>query len=205
MPDPLKVSRQQARRIFRSYPTDTACHFASGADLEPRYLTVRDWIPDGATVLDIGCNSGAMGERLIREKNCVMYGIEPNPQLASLAFDRGYVETWCCLVEDMDWNDGPPVVDVVIAMDPLDYALDVDECMRAMLRPLKHGGIMVGDSVHKAGIWGDWRRHSNLMRSWSPIGIRSYLQRWLLSVEVVEVAPRAGGGPQTISWRGVKP
>lgn len=33
-------------------------------------------VPCGSRVLDVGCNTGYLGEKLIREKNCSVYGID---------------------------------------------------------------------------------------------------------------------------------
>lgn len=44
-----------------------------------------DAIPDGSTVLDIGCSSGNFSKELIKQKGCIVDGIELNPQDAAIA------------------------------------------------------------------------------------------------------------------------
>ncbi len=53
--------------------------FIEGKPNSSWYKTYHS-IPEGSTVLDIGCSSGVFGERLIKEKNCIVDGIEINSE-----------------------------------------------------------------------------------------------------------------------------
>jgi 2-polyprenyl-3-methyl-5-hydroxy-6-metoxy-1,4-benzoquinol methylase len=192
MADPTTTTVDTVRERMHAYSVDTACHFEPGAWLEPRYLVAASYIPDGVTILDAGCNTGAFGKRLMHErKGITLYGVEPNPQLAYMAkHEAGYTEVHVGLIEDV--VERVPPVDFVVAMDPLDYCIDLDACMTAMLTPLKPGGIMFAEGVHVNGRWGDPTKHPDLMRSWVPQTMVAFLERWLSDVTCYETRDRLG-------------
>ena len=195
MPDPSQHTIDRVREHMTNYGCDTACHFQPGADLEPRYLTAAAFVRDGVTILDAGCNSGAFGERLLRErKDVTLIGVEPNSTLAMLALGKGYAEVHIGLIEDVAQRIRP--VDVVVAMDPLDYCIDVDACLAALLLPLRSGGLLINEGVHRAGRWGNTDAHSDLMRSWTPAEMEALLSPHLQGLVVWEVRSRSG----TTDW-----
>lgn len=46
-------------------------------------------IPPGSTVLDGGCGDGVLGERLVKEKGCEVYGLDVSKYALDIARDRG--------------------------------------------------------------------------------------------------------------------
>lgn len=42
----------------------------------PQFLIIVDWVKKNSSVLDVGCGDGVLGEKLIREKNCQVAGID---------------------------------------------------------------------------------------------------------------------------------
>jgi methionine biosynthesis protein MetW len=52
--------------------------------LSDSHRLVLEAVPDGARVLDIGCATGYLAARL-RERGCVVVGLEPDPQAAAAA------------------------------------------------------------------------------------------------------------------------
>lgn len=45
----------------------------------PGFDIVISWIPKGSRILDIGCGDGVLGERLIKQKSCLVYGFDLDP------------------------------------------------------------------------------------------------------------------------------
>lgn len=42
----------------------------------PQYPVIISWVARGAKVLDVGCGDGVLGEKLIKEKNCNVFGFD---------------------------------------------------------------------------------------------------------------------------------
>src|SRR5450830_1188223 len=42
----------------------------------PQFQIIVSWIDKNSTVLDVGCGDGVLGEKLIKEKNCQVTGID---------------------------------------------------------------------------------------------------------------------------------
>lgn len=204
MPNPDDTTREQIAERMRAYTTDTARHFVPGSDLEPRYLAIAAYVPERRRILDVGCNSGAMGVRLAYERGAEMWGVEPNPALATIALSMGvYRFIWPAMFEECADDIPPAWFGVVLACDPLDYCADPDALMVAMMSKLVPGGWMVGDAVHAAGWWGDTDRHAELMRSWTQERLGVFLSKYLANVEIVPAyARRELKTPQWLIWKG---
>jgi methionine biosynthesis protein MetW len=50
---------------------------------------ITRWVPEGATVLDLGCGDGALLANLQKTRNVRGYGVEIDPQAVNAAIDRG--------------------------------------------------------------------------------------------------------------------
>lgn len=55
----------------------------------PEYAIIREWIEPGSKVLDLGCGDGSLGEILIKEKKCEVYGIEIDENGVKQAIRKG--------------------------------------------------------------------------------------------------------------------
>jgi len=53
-----------------------------------RIKYIRDQIPDGSTVLDIGCNDGGLGV-LLQKRGCVVFGVDCVKQLVKISVAKG--------------------------------------------------------------------------------------------------------------------
>lgn len=54
------------------------------------HMLLINEISDGSKILDVGCASGYLGEYLINEKKCEVWGIEPDVLSYNQALDKGY-------------------------------------------------------------------------------------------------------------------
>ena len=57
--------------------------------LRPDLKIIREWIPDGSGVLDLGCGGGSLLENLRDTKRCQGYGLEINQDNIAECFERG--------------------------------------------------------------------------------------------------------------------
>lgn len=55
----------------------------------PEYKYVEAWIKPESKVLDLGCGEGSLGQRLIKNNNCEVYGIEISPDGVAQSLRKG--------------------------------------------------------------------------------------------------------------------
>lgn len=100
-------------------------------------------IPQGSTLLDIGCATGFMGEYLIKKKDCQVYGIEISREEAREARKRlvkvfeGDVENKSTL------NQIKEKFDVILAQAIIEHLKDPLKALKSWRRFLKKGGVLI--------------------------------------------------------------
>jgi methionine biosynthesis protein MetW len=159
-------------------------------------LTATHWfaleaVPDGATVLDVGCASGYLAAAL-RERGCTTYGLEADPALAAQA--REHCER--VFEVDVERPEGrealPRELDAVLFGDVLEHLRDPWEVLgfaRGLLRPGGVTFVSVPNGVH-------WRARMEIVRGRFPLEDsgtfdRTHL-RWFTLDGARELAARAG-------------
>lgn len=98
----------------------------------PQFSIIVAWVKEGSKVLDIGCGDGVLGEKLIREKKCQVYGVDLDEIAVKEARRRGLK------TDILDINDGLPFkdksFDIVICNELLEFVnkpdFVVSECLR---------------------------------------------------------------------------
>jgi methionine biosynthesis protein MetW len=55
----------------------------------PEYATLIGWTPNGSRVLDVGCGDGSLANRLTKEKECNVTGLDLDPTAIEIARARG--------------------------------------------------------------------------------------------------------------------
>ena len=58
-------------------------------NIKPDYKVIENWIPDGATVLDLGCGDGTLLSTLIENKNVKGMGIDIYPEGLNKCMKKG--------------------------------------------------------------------------------------------------------------------
>ena len=99
-------------------------------------------IPARSRVLDVGCDTGRLGEILRREKSCVVYGIERDPRAAaeaSLRLDRVEVRPVEAEASFVGFED----FDVVMFLDVLEHLYDPWSVLRGARSTLRSGGLLL--------------------------------------------------------------
>jgi O-antigen biosynthesis protein len=106
------------------------------------HLLMLAEVRDGARVLDVGCSTGYMAERLVA-RGCTVVGLERDPASAALA------ERWCerVIVGDVeDLGDRARIeagFDVVLLGDVLEHLVDPWDTLRFVRGLLADGGVAV--------------------------------------------------------------
>lgn len=159
-------SREAAHAAHAAYPHDTDAE----GQFDPGFRTycrVRDTIeeiPAGSVVLDVGCNSGGLGRRLIAEKGCVMQGVDLRPELVERARAKGY-EARVAAAEELPYENGR--FDVVVVSEILEHVHDPRPVLAEARRVVRPGGLLFGDVPTETGRWGletisDHRYHARV-------------------------------------------
>ena len=138
-----------------SYPRDTdqEGQFDPAMPWYSRVAHLFDAIPDGAFILDVGCNSGGFGRRLLSLKpHCRVYGVDLAKHFLPLARAKGYGFCWHEAAESLPLAGN--VFEYVILSEILEHADDPRACVREARRVLRPGGILLGDVPTAYGRWG---------------------------------------------------
>lgn len=111
------------------------------------------FMPSGIKVLDVGCFSGDIGQR-IRDLGNEVYGLELSAPAIKKAKNRISV-----IRHDLDnffpLKDGS--FDAVFAGEVIEHLFDVDKFLEETRRVLKHGGILVITTPNLVSFWNRFR------------------------------------------------
>lgn len=94
---------------------------------------ISDWVPRGATVLDLGCGDGALLAHLQRDKAVIGYGLEIDQQNLVACFENGVN----VIEQDLDKGLGnfqSERFDYVVMTQALQAVLRPDSILAEMLR-----------------------------------------------------------------------
>ena len=107
-------------------------------------------IPEGARVLDVGCGTGSVS-RLVRDvRRARVLGLEPNPERARLAAERGIEVEVGTFGESVVRRHG--AFDVVLFADVLEHLEDPAAMLRAVRGALAPGGRVLA-SIPNVAHW----------------------------------------------------
>jgi SAM-dependent methyltransferase len=153
-------------------------------------------VPAGATVLDVGCWSGSAGKFLIKHRNAIVDGIEPNSRAASLA-RRSYRQVFGVRFEDfLAHHEGQ--YECVLFLDVLEHLPDPAETLKRSCRLLTSNGKALV-SLPNIAYW--WVRKELLLGRWQyeDTGLldRTHLRFFTLA-SAVDLFGEAGW---SIRWR----
>lgn len=113
--------------------------------------SIVEVMPPGASILDIGCNSGWLMEELRDRKGCLVTGIEPANRPFQEALQKGLhvVQAFGHQIPHPDDS-----FDVAVASSVLQQAEDAEPIVREMRRVTKPGGLLIGVNPTPDGEWG---------------------------------------------------
>lgn len=122
-------------------------------------------VPCNARVLEIGCATGFMGEYLIKEKKCLVYGVENRMPEAKVARKRlidvifADIEEESCLSKIRKLV-GDIKFDVILATSVIEHLKDQSKFLIVCKRLLKQNGIIIVSTPNIA----HWTMRMSLMR-----------------------------------------
>jgi 2-polyprenyl-3-methyl-5-hydroxy-6-metoxy-1,4-benzoquinol methylase len=119
-------------------------------------------VPEGASVLDVGCWSGSVGRFVIERRKATVDGVEPDEGMASLA-KSAYRHVFVCSFQDF-LSRGDTRYDRLLFLDVLEHLPEPTELLRRSRQLLDHGGRALVSipnvahwSIRKELLLGRWR------------------------------------------------
>lgn len=158
------------------------------------HMLLMEQIPENSKVLEIGTASGYLGEYMIHEKHCDVWGIEVVESEYKEAVECGYKELLHKsaeeLLRDNDFTDQK--FDVILLGDVLEHMVNPGEVLFGLKKYLKEGGkvvISMPNIAHYTTRWhlltGNWQMQD------SGILDRTHL-RFFTRDTAVEMIKKAG-------------
>lgn len=140
------------KRVYRYDPQPFSTH-----------QLLLETVPAQSRVLEVGTASGYLGEYLIHEKGCEVWGIEPVEALYRDALRVGYAKLYHETIEEFTQNHRAEAgtFDVLFLADVLEHMVDPERVLqqlRSLLRP--HGTLVISMpniahySIRKALLFG---------------------------------------------------
>jgi methionine biosynthesis protein MetW len=151
---------------------------------------VAGMIPQGARVLDVGCGTGSLSRILGEARNARVVGVEPDPERAQLAAERGVEVHVGFLDDDLIREIGP--FDLVLLTDVLEHLPNPQEMLLLSRKALEpQGGVIV--SVPNVA---HWSVRSYLLRGrfeYQPLGIMDATHlRWFTAASLRSLLASSG-------------
>jgi GT2 family glycosyltransferase/2-polyprenyl-3-methyl-5-hydroxy-6-metoxy-1,4-benzoquinol methylase len=151
----LNLGNAQENRLF--VINSDKKYFATADDINPddknsSLSYIINAISENSVVLDVGCSYGYLGEWLIKNKNCQVYGIDIDKEAVAYVKERGYYKDVFNL--DLDYPEKTKdefdrfrnlteIFDFVICADVLEHLKQPTEALEFIVSKLKLGGQVV--------------------------------------------------------------
>lgn len=124
----IKLDREEYKTIDRRWRS--------------RWEFAKEHIKNGSTVLDVACGDGVMGQLLIADKQCCVYGIDLCDYATVLAKERGVNATYCDISNDVfPYEDNS--FDYATLLCSLEHIIDPVHAIKETRRILKPHGKMI--------------------------------------------------------------
>lgn len=104
-------------------------------------------------LLDIGCGTGELAERIMRELGVDVVAADLSPRMVDLARERG-LEARLADIEDLPFKDGD--FDCVVAAWVIYHAPDRGRAIRELARVLRPGGRLVAATIAEDNLAEVW-------------------------------------------------
>ncbi len=119
--------------------------YTFSADPSGTHMIVVDRVKPSTKVLDIGCASGYIGEYLVKEKKCEVWGIEPDASSCEQASFKGYRRVINKSVEE-GLKDNELIqqkFDYIILADVIEHLFDPERVLASLSTFLTDRGVII--------------------------------------------------------------
>lgn len=174
----LNLNFDEYKTIYSNYSdTEKLGYYKTNS---PEYIRVKDIlsnIKDNSLVYDIGCNSGGIGNLLIKTKKCSVFGSEICPNLAKKAESKKIV-VHNGFAESNPFKSNS--FDYVIAAFILEHVINPQKVISETFRVLKNGGILIGQVPTEFGDWGKKTigKHPEHLRAYNKEELKNLLEQF---------------------------
>ena len=150
----MELANVKFNKFFTPKEEDNNRYYIESFDANNTKGTNNVWmltkeIVDGTIVIDIGCSQGNFG-KILKEKNCMVYGIEKNKITAEIALKSGYYEdvfvTDLMNLESSEYErflKKVPYADAIIISDVLEHLVEPTKVLINYSKLLQNNGIML--------------------------------------------------------------
>lgn len=111
---------------------------------------VYNKIPENKKVLDLGCNTGLLGEVLIKNKKCIVYGADYSEKAIKIAKNKLNKAVVCDLEKDIPFENEK--FDIIVLADILEHLKYPEELLKKIKVLLKEDGIIITSIPNVANI-----------------------------------------------------
>jgi len=152
-------NEDEARAAHKDYPTETKKDFFwTKGHCHARVKSMLDEIPQGASILDLGCNDGSFSEALKKRKIEHKYhGLDMSSKLINIAKSRGISAEVIDVMSDGMNAFYDNSFDYVSMGEILEHVYDYDGLMALAYRICKFA--VIGTTPHPMGKWGKSEGH----------------------------------------------
>lgn len=126
--EPLSLQSASVIRSFDKLP-----------DYEPIGLELREFLPRGGALLEVGCHAGVLLERF-RRQGWSVRGVEPDPAAAEFARSRYGLEVKASTLEDAGYARAS--FDAVVMLHVIEHLDDPAVAVQEIGRVLRPGGML---------------------------------------------------------------
>lgn len=113
------------------------------SDKNSPHFIVPNLIKQNSLVLDVGCNTGYLGNFLINNKNCVCDGVDFNRDFLKVAIENGYRKVYNINLYDSGFSIKEKY-DYILLIDILEHLPNPHEILKKLVREnLKKKGTVI--------------------------------------------------------------